>query len=79
MEDPTEPLPVRSPDDNTLYIYSNVLGFDKPNWKPTWKPMRFNVDRLEMGLRGEDDNDGSVLFESFRLFGVFLCDGLMNN
>ena len=62
MEDPTEPLPVRLADENTLYIYSNVLGFDKPNWKPTWKPMRFKMDRLEMGLEGEDDDDGSALF-----------------
>jgi len=37
------------------------------------------MDRLEMGLGGEDDDDGSALFESFRLFGVFLCDGLMND
>jgi len=68
MEDPTSNIPVRSSDDNTLYLYSNMTGFDKINlatWKPrdpNRRPMRFNVDSRELGLGGEDDDDGSALF-----------------
>jgi hypothetical protein len=68
MEDPTKNIPVRSSDDKTLYLYSNLKGFDKINlatWKPRdpkMRPMRFNVDSHELGLGGEDDDDGSALF-----------------
>jgi len=67
-EDATQSLPERHPDDKTLYLYSNLPGFDKFNlatWKarnPNIKPTRFNVESHELGLDEKNDDDGSALF-----------------
>ena len=67
-EDATQSLPERHPDDKTLYLYSNLPGFDKFNlatWKarnPNIKPTRFNVESQELGLDEKNDDDGSALF-----------------
>jgi hypothetical protein len=67
-EDATQSLPERHPDDKTLYLYSNLPGFDKFNlatWKarnPNIKPTRYNVESHELGLDEKNDDDGSALF-----------------